>query len=468
MFIGRKKELETLENLYSKNQFSMIVIYGRRRIGKSTLIKEFIKDKESIFYTSSKVGALRNQELFQQEVLKALNPDMINATFHTFDDVCTFISNSVKQKIVIVIDELPYWASEDSGMLSVLQKHIDNVWKNKNIMLILCGSSLSFMEEKVLSEKSPLFGRRTAQINLKSFDYYDSAKFVENYSLEDKAIVYGLTSGVPKYLESFDPNETLDDNIKRLFFDVNGYLFEEPKNLLVQEFKDVALVNNIVEQIANGENTLNDISNKVHSSSESTSYVLNKLIHLDLVEKKHCILEENNKKKTLYVLKDTMFQFWYKYIPTALSVIEVGNGFQYYDAIVKPTLHSYMGNIFEKMCQYYLLKNGTNLFHTFITSTGFWWGNQITCINDKKTIIPTDIDVVAISSIDKTAIIGECKFKNSLIDKDVYLNLLEKDSLVKGYDVTQHVFFSLSGYSEWVIENKTTDCVLLTLEDLYK
>ena len=162
-----------------------------------------------------------------------------------------------------MIDELSYWAESDEALLSVLQKYIDTVWNDKNLKIILCGSSLSFMEGKVLSEKSPLFGRRESQIKLNPFDYLDTAKFVPQYSNEEKAICYGITGGVAKYLSLIDPAKSLDENIIRLFFKTDGYLYDETRNLLTQEFTDVSIANNIVEQIANGETTLNAISTKI-------------------------------------------------------------------------------------------------------------------------------------------------------------------------------------------------------------
>lgn len=199
------------------------------------------------------------------------------------------------------------------------------------------------MENKVLSEKSPLFGRRDSQIKLESFNYLDSAKFVPNYSNEDKAICYGITGGVAKYLSMIDPKKNIDENIIRLFFRTDGYLYDETRNLLTQEFSDISLVNNIVEQIASGVNTLNTISGKINEKEPTVLYSLEKLISVGLIEKKKCITEEKNKKKTQYVLKDYMFKFWYEFIPKATSVIEMGQGALYYQKAVKPFLHSFMG-----------------------------------------------------------------------------------------------------------------------------
>lgn len=458
MFIGRERELASLNEFYEKDGIGMTVIYGRRRIGKSTLITEFVKDKKTIFYTATKVGKNRNLELFSKQVVDLFLSGVENISFNTIEAVFDFIDKNVKDdKLVLVIDELPYWAEKDDALLSVLQKYIDTVWNNKNLKIILCGSALSFMENKVLSEKSPLFGRRDSQIKLEAFDYLDAAKFVPDYSNEDKAICYGITGGVARYLAMIDPAKSIDENIVRLFFRTDGYLYDETRNLLTQEFSDISVVNNIVEQIASGENALNIIAGKIGEKEQTVLYSLDKLINVGLVEKKKCITDEKNKKKTQYVLKDYMFKFWYEFIPKATSVIEIGQGEVYYTKVVKPALHSFMGAVFEDMCRYYTLKQGIKgEYGCFITSVGSWWGVE-------------NIAVVAISEIDKKAVIGECKFKNEKIDKGIYETLIRRGKLITAkYKVSKYIFFSLSGYTDWFESLSDEDVLLLTLDSLYE
>lgn len=472
MFIGRERELASLKEFYEKDGIGMTVIYGRRRIGKSTLITEFVKDKKTIFYTATKVGKNRNLELFSKQVVDLFLPGVENISFNTIEAVFDFIDKNVKDdKLVLVIDELPYWAEKDDALLSVLQKYIDTVWNNKNLKIILCGSALSFMENKVLSEKSPLFGRRDSQIKLEAFDYLDAAKFVPDYSNEDKAICYGITGGVARYLAMIDPAKSVDENIVRLFFRTDGYLYDETRNLLTQEFSDISIVNNIVEQIASGENALNIIAGKIGEKEQTVLYSLDKLINVGLVEKKKCITDEKNKKKTQYVLKDYMFKFWYEFIPKATSVIEIGQGEVYYTKVVKPALHSFMGAVFEDMCRYYTLKQGIKgEYGCFITSVGSWWGvENIADKNGEIRTQSTDIDVVAISEIDKKAVIGECKFKNEKIDKGIYETLIRRGKLITAkYKVSKYIFFSLSGYTDWFESLSDEDVLLLTLDSLYE
>ena len=471
-FIGRKEELQKLNSLYDAHGFQMAVVYGRRRIGKSTLLAEFIKDKKAIYYMATKVGAERNIELLSEEVLRVLAPSLQSVAFKNLESLLSFIGEKASdEKLIFIIDELPYWAEKDESILSVFQKFADTEWAGKNLMFILCGSALSFMEDKVLSEKSPLFGRRTAQIKLEAFSYLEAAEFVPNYSNEDKAICYGITGGVAKYLSLIDAEKSIHENIITQFFEKTGYLYDETRNLLIQEFSDITLVNNIIEQIANGENSLNIIASKVKEKDSTVLYSLNKLISVGLIEKRNCITEEKNKKKTQYVLKDHMFRFWYSYVPAASSSIELGKGAIFYEKAVKPNIHMFMGKVFEEMCLYYTLNAGLDgKLNCFVTETGTWWG--IESLQDKEGKWYTqsaDVDVVGISAVDRAVVVGECKFKNEKIDKNIYETLVRRSKVIPcKYPVVQYLLFSLSGYTDWVEENvDKKNVVLLTLDDLY-
>lgn len=472
MFVGRERELQSLQEQYDQSGFAMSVIYGRRRIGKSTLIARFVEGKRAICYTASKVGAERNLALFTRQVMAILEPQMMDVTFPSLEGVLDYVTARLTDdRLILVIDELPYWAERDESLLSILQKYIDTKWLGKNLMLILCGSTLSFMENKVLSEKSPLFGRRTSQIRLEAFNYREAAMFVPDYSDEDKAICYGVTGGVARYLAMFDGRRDLDENIKRLFFRTDGYLYDETRNLLTQEFMDVTLVNNVIEQIASGQNTLNTIAMAIGEKEPTVTYSLNRLIEVGLVEKRNCITDERNRKKTQYVLKDSMFKFWYAFIPKAVSIIEMGHGDLYYDKAVKPNLHSFMGSVFENMCRYYTLEQGIlGRFGGILTNVGTWWGaeNIIEADGSRRTQ-SADIDVVAISDIDRTMVIGECKFRNEPIDKGIVETLYRRASLPDHkYRCVRKVFYSLGGYTKWCEEAGLEDAEFLTLRDLYR
>lgn len=470
-FIGRQKELDRLESVYNEEGFQMVVLYGRRRVGKSTLISKFLEGKRAIYYVATKVGSERNTFLLAKQVTDILAPQVGNASFDSLDSLLPFIGGfSSNKKLVLVIDEFPYWAESDESIISTFQKYIDTVWSSKNIMFIICGSSLSFMEDKVLSEKSPLFGRRTMQMRIDVFNYLESAQFVPDYSNEEKAICYGITGGVAKYLSLIDDRKSLEQNIIEQFFDTTGYLYDETRNLLVQEFSDVANVNNILEQIAFGTTTIKGISDKTHIKEPTVLYCLERLINVGLVERKSCMLDESNKKKKQYVLKDQMFRFWYSFIPNALPFIEMGKGSVYYERIVKKQIHTFMGRVFEDMCRMFVLrKSAEGFFDYLITKVGSWWGSEQIEEQGTKRFQQSEIDVVGVSPIEKTMVLGECKFKNEPIDRTVYETLVRRSrSLPSNFMVSKYMLFSLGGFSKYFQEYQSDMLLKFTLDDLYK
>lgn len=465
MFIGRKQELKVLEETYNKNGFQMTVIYGRRRIGKSKLITEFIKDKSASYYVASQSSLEDNILKWSEQFTKDLAPELKGAAFTNMEHFFDFVGSQCKdEKTIIALDEIPYIAEADESFLSRFQVAVDTILSTKNVYLIICGSAISFMEKEILSEKSPLFGRRTNQIFLKPFDYLDSALFTPNYTYEEKAIVYGVTGGVAKYLSLFDDRLSLDENLINNFFNTSGYLYEEPLNLLTQEFRSINTYNSVIEICANGANKVSEIADKAHISTATLSYVLNSLMTVGIISKILPITEPENKKKISYEITDGLYRFWYTFIPSAKPAIEMNRGEVYYNNFVKNKLHLFMGSVFEDICRYYTLIQGLDgKLNCFVTNVGKWWGNG----HDR---IPTDIDVVGIDESGKKAILGECKFKNEVIDKGIYDDLMNRIGLIHNrYQEVQFLFFSLSGYSKWITDNVDTEKIkLLTIEDLYQ
>lgn len=304
MFIGRDWELNELERLYDTTDFQMAVIYGRRRVGKSTLIRQFIQKKKAVVFTAVESTAEKNLELFSQSIYAALLPQMKTLpSFANFETAFEFLSEQAKEeRIIVVIDEYPYLAGADRSISSRLQSYIDEKFKNGKMFLILCGSSMSFMENQVLGYQSPLYGRRTAQFKIHPFDYRTSALFAPEYSLEDKALMYAVTGGIPKYLELFDTKTDVHENMIRLFFNDNGYLYEEPSNLMKQEMRDASNYNAVVEALSCGANRISELVGKAHLDTATITYCLKSLMSLGIVEKEAAMTEEDNKKKTHYVV----------------------------------------------------------------------------------------------------------------------------------------------------------------------
>ena len=464
MFIGRKIELSVLEDTYNKPGFQMTVIYGRRRIGKSRLITEFIQGKKASYYVASKTSIEDNVKKWSSQVVADFTPNMEGLSIDNLEAFFHFVGNlSDKEKIVLALDEIPYIVEADESFLSRFQVAVDTIFATKNIYLIICGSAVSFMEKEILSEKSPLFGRRTNQIFLRPFDYLESAEFVPKYSAEDKAVVYGVTGGVAKYLTLFDDSLSLDDNLIKHFFTTSGYLYEEPLNLLTQEFRSINTYNTVIEVCSGGANKVNEIADKAHITTATLAYVLKSLNTVGIISKVTPMTEKENNRRSIYEVTDTMYRFWYSFIPGARAAIEMNRGEVFYNNYVKDKIHSFMGKIFEDMCRHYTLSQGLDgKLNCLVTNVGSWWGPG----HDHT---PTDIDVVGIDDANNKAVLGECKFKNEVIDKEVYQALMARRGLIdKRYEEVEFMLFSLTGFSKWVKENADPEVVrLVTLKELY-
>lgn len=468
-FIGREKELNILNTMYEKKTFQMMVIYGRRRVGKTTLLNKFSENKDPIFYTCIESKDSENRIELGNVIFSYFNGYESEIEFRSYNDILAFITSSVKRaandkRYLIIIDEFPYLGENAPEFASVLQREIDREWSRLNIMIVLCGSSVTFMENEVLGEKSPLFGRRTGQIDLMPFDYAAAARFFPGYSPEDKAIAYGITGGIAKYLSVMDPVRTLDDNIRRNFFDVSGYFYEEPKNLLRQEFRDVSLYFAIISAVGSGSTQVSEIASKTGFDTPKVSQALRKLEAVRIIKKEQPILNEKNRKLNQYVLKDGMFRFWFRFVRKGTGAIERNLGNAYYENAVRPFIHDYMGAVFEEICQDYTFRCGIEgRFGCSITRVGKWRGT------DPVKKCPSDVDVVGLDETGRIAVIGECKFRNEKFSKTEYETLLDRARLITGYSVRRYLMFSLSGFTDWVRAEaaKRDDIELIDINGLY-
>ncbi len=445
MFIGREYELAELERLYQSGKFEMPVVYGRRRVGKSTLLREFIKGKRAVYFTAIESTLEKNLEILSSCIYRTFLKGMPGLPpFQTLEAALEFLhGQALQERMVFIIDEYPYLAESDQSVSSRLQSYIDEYFQNSSMYLILCGSSMSFMEQQVLGYQSPLYGRRTAQFRISAFDYRTAVQFVPEYTPEDQALVYGVTGGIPKYLELFETGVSVRENIIHLFFQEEGYLYEEPSNLMKQELKDPATYNAIMESLANGATKVSEIASKLHMDTAAVSYGLGVLISLDIVSKETAVTEENNKKKTYYSLKDSMFRFWFRFVPNGTGRIALKEGRSYFEELVEPQLSDYMGSVFEDMCRYYLMwMNKENHLPYKVLKIGRWWGTN------KKERQEEGIDILAVNSAQKQAVFGECKYRKEKTDVAVAEALVKKAELFGQFEKKAYILFSKNGFTE--------------------
>ena len=226
MFIGRERELNDLNQRYKSDKFELAVIYGRRRVGKTTLINEFIKDKDSIFYSATETNSKQNLSELSQSIY-SFTPEFKDSEsiFTSFKAAFeTVFKLAETKRIVFVIDEFPYLAACSKGISSVLQQVIDKNNANSKLFIILCGSSMSFMENQVMGYKSPLYGRRTCQYKINPFEFFELGNYYKNFKPEELVLVYGITGGIPLYMSMINDKLSVEDNIKENFLVPNSYL----------------------------------------------------------------------------------------------------------------------------------------------------------------------------------------------------------------------------------------------------
>lgn len=462
MFIGREKELQFLQDKYDEDKGQLIVLYGRRRVGKTETLREFCKDKPHIFYSCAQITDRVQLSKFSKQILKEDIP--AKQYISEFDDwekaflSITDLPYGEKKKL-IVIDEFPYMCKGNPSIPSILQNLWDAELKDRNVMIILCGSAMSFIEKELLTEKNPLYGRATGIYKMTEMGFYDAARFFPDYSERDKILAYAVLGGIPHYLNQFNPELDISENIRRNILTKGCVLYSETDFLLHQELRETPVYNSIIESVAAGSTKLNEISQKsLVEDTAKTSIYLKNLIELGIIEREFSVdtgtKEKANTKRGTYRLTDNFFRFWYAFGFPNLSQLEYGDADGVYKYIVEPALHRFASFTFEDICREFIRKMQKNNALPFrYARMGRWTGK--TTVRDKDAInglrtAETEIDLLAVSKDAKEYLVGECKFRNSPFDYSDYLDTLAKLTPQKSDAEFTYALFSESGFDEKV------------------
>ena len=440
MFYCREEELRTMNNRYKKGHFECVVIYGRRRVGKTALINEFCKGKPTVYFSALNASSQENLEALSKAIYTCQNSDSTSApTYRSYEDALEAITGmAMEKRLVFVIDEYPYLAKAEKSISSRLQHIIDHSWQDSRIYLVLCGSSMSFMEYQVLGYESPLYGRRTAQFKIQALTYREITEFHPELKAADQALLYGVTGGIPHYINKLDVESNLDEALLDNLFSTSSYLFEEPENLLKQELREPAIYNSVISAIAAGASHSNEISTKVGLESGVCAKYLKVLLDLGILKKETPITEKPG-KKTIYAIDDNFFRFWYRFVPRNMSVISAGRMRLIYEQAVKRFYPDYMGLVFEKMCQEYLLRYAKDL-----------------------PILGAPVD-------GNEYLIGSCKYRNEKIGIEELELLRRYAAVFRQNGIFHYYIFSKGGFTQALLEAEMQgEVTLLTLEDLYR
>ena len=461
MFIGRENELKFLNSCYESSNAEFVVLYGRRRVGKTETLTEFCKNKPNVFYSCREYTTEKQLAEFSDALL-SWKPEVKAYTdsFADWDRAFSFIGEMEgEEKTVIVIDEFPYMCKNNPSIPSILQIVWDTILKNKNIMLIICGSSMSFIEKELLSEKNPLYGRTTGIYKMLPMPYYDAVKFLPEFSDEDKIIAYSILGGIPHYLKQFDSKKTLKENIINKILTKGTVLYSEVEFLLRQELRETSIYNTVIEAIALGNTAFNEILTKTGIEKSKLSVYIKNLIELGIVEREFSVLssakERASSSKGLYNLTDNYFKFWYAFGYSNLSELEKDDSLGVWEDYIEESLHNYASKSFEKVCIEYMYSlNRQRKLPFRFSKIGRWWGTVTKVIEGKKRNCAEEIDIIATDKNEKKFIIGECKFRTELFDSSELKKLKEKMEL---QGEVYYYLFSLSGFTDAVIETSKNE-----------
>ena len=462
MFIGREEELKFLEERYQKGDGQLIVLYGRRRIGKTEILRKFCEDKAHVFYSCTECPDAQQLTQFSERVLTKDMP--ASKYIQRFNDWIQALSSVAELpgtgKKLLVIDEFPYMVKNNTAIPSILQNLWDETLKNKNIMIILCGSAMSFIEKDILAEKNPLYGRATGILKMNEMSFFDAVQFVPNYSPEEKITTYAVLGGIPHYLKQFSDKKSIEENIVENILARGSTLYSEVEFLIRQELRETSTYNVIIEAIALGNTKLNDIFLKTQIEKSKLSAYLNNLIELGIIRREFSvedgIKDYANIQRGLYQITDKFFRFWYAYVFPNYSELESGDAVGIWKYVVSKELDVYTSHVFEDVCIEYLRRqNREEKLPFHFTQIGRWW---------TKT---DELDVMALDHTKKNYLLGECKYKNSKFALSDFTHMKEKFK-PKGKELSLFYYlFSKNGFTEDVIAQSEKEKIkLITPMDL--
>ena len=423
MFIDRETEIRLLEERLKQRRAEFVVVYGRRRIGKTALLLELIKKHGGVYLLARETSEAENLKRFSEKLADYFNDEFLRKnSLQSWDAFFEYLyQKSLKDRLIIVIDEFPYLVKGNKVLPSILQEYWDLKLSQGKIFLVICGSSVSMME-KLLGYKSPLYGRRTAQMKLKPLNFFSAKEFFPRYSLEEFVKAYGILGGTPAYLLEFDDEKSIEENL-RDYFRADSFLYGDALFILREELEEPRNYFAIMEAIARGKTTLNEIVNETGLERATVGKYLSVLIDLDLVRREIPVTASWKSRKGRYYVTDPYFAFWFRYVYPNLDLIETGQGEELIELVMKD-FNNYLGWVFEEIAKQFLIELNKRKELPFrFTKLGRWWHRG------------EEIDLVALNEREKKALFVEVKWKDlSKREAKRVLKELERKSELVGLE----------------------------------
>lgn len=459
MFFGRLEELNEIKYSLSKTNFEGVLIYGRRRVGKTELINEAIQGYKHpiIRYECKKTTNYQNLVLLSKEVLASFDDLLSDYVFNNYDELFEYVfKKSCEKEFVFIIDEFSFLLQSDDAIDSSLAIAIDKYKNKSKLKLIISGSYVQILKE-MISANAHLYGRFTHIISLKPMDYLTASMFYPNYSNEDKVKMYSVFGGIPYFNSLIDNSLSAEENIINLIVRKDSILEHEINEVILNETNKISEMNLIIETIVKGATKYSDILSLLSKDKIRIEYYLSRLIEMEVIEKKSPINDKNNKKKTFYVFKDNLMKFYYRYIFQNYNMRNVMNPNDFYHIKIKSDFESiYMPKVFENISeQYLILVNKKGLIDPIFYDIGTYYFDA----KNKRNI---QLDIV--TEDEKGFISYECKYTNEPVNNKVIIE--EKQQTIDlGMNIYKLGFISKNGFAENVDRN-LYNCVCL--EDMYK
>lgn len=453
-FINRTQEFKTLEEQYNTPSSSLVILYGRRRVGKTALVTEFLKKHtDTIYYLATEESEALNLKAFREQVAEYTANELLKSASVDWNTVFKIICEyKTSTKKIIVIDEFQHIGESNNAFPSIMQKIWDTLLKDANIMLILCGSLITLMKKQTLDYGSPLYGRRTTQIKLKQIPFKCYGEFYHGKTNKELLPFYAVTGGIPKYIETFSGTEDLYDAIAHRVLSTQGYLYEEPYFLLQKEVSEIGSYFSLIKAIAMGNRKLSEISAAVEVKQTNLTKYLKTLIDLDLVEREVAATEPvpEKSKSGLYKIKDNFISFWFRFVYPYRSYLEKGETSYVLTQIQKGFVQNFASYVYEDVCREKMWELSANdLWDFHFDKVGRYWGSKA-----------PETDIVAIDTTGKNLVLGECKYSASPKGLSVLHALQERAEMLKrltGATNVEYIIFSNSGFTQGLSDKTSQD-----------
>jgi hypothetical protein len=440
-FYDREGELATLERAFDEPEHDVVVLYGRRRVGKTELLKRFLADRDGVYYLAAQEAEQRQREKFVERVATYFG-DRLPA-IAGWDDAFDYLGERLIETgdpTVVAIDEFPYLVEENDSVPSYLQGFVDEQLAKTDSMLVLCGSSISVMESEVLGHDSPLYGRRTAQFDLQPFGFSEALEAID-YPFEAALTSFSVTGGTPLYLTLFDYDQSLEANVREQVLAPTAVLYNEPEFLLRSELRNPARYMSILEAIASGRTAPNDIAGATGIDTGPLSKYLQTLRQLRLVERVVPVTARGqSSKRSRYRVADDFLRFWFRFVGPNRSSIEAAPD-TVYEQTIAPDLADHAAETFERVCQEAVWAAVREEALEPYGAVGTWWYGE------------DEVDIVSLSSEEDRILLGECKWTNEPVGPALVESLREKASAVRWGPpgrTERFALFSRSGFTHEV------------------